>query len=224
MLAPRKLCCFRGLAGVIFGRFRICEVHMKAFASVLAVLLMLSSTSLAQTAPVEPATPVQETAPTRQAAPTQAVPAQQADPTQAAPGGEFAKPEAAKPEAARPEAETRAPAPSPSPAASTPSTEAAAASPDAVLATPSAPPSAPLFAPGAKLFLEPMNGFEQLLSHAILKKKVPVVLVNERAQADFVMSGGVHLKDPGWLKGMVMDTRGKGNVSIKDARTGNEVF
>ena len=69
-----------------------------------------------------------------------------------------------------------------------------------------------------------MNGFEQLLSHAILKKKVPVVLVNERAQADFIMSGGVHLKDPGWLKGMVMDTRGKGNVSIKDARTGNEVF
>src|SRR6185437_6943752 len=219
MLPPRKLCCFRGLAGVIFGRFRICEVHMKAFASVLAVLLMLSSTSLAQTAPVEPATPVQETAPTRQAAPTQ-----QAVPTQAAPGGESAKPEAARPEAARPEAETQAPAPSPSPAASTPSAEAAAASADAVLATPSAPPSAPLFAPGAKLFLEPMNGFEQLLSHAILKKKVPVVLVNERAQADFVMSGGVHLKDPGWLKGMVMDTRGKGNVSIKDARTGNEVF
>src|SRR6185437_13341288 len=104
MLPPRKLCCFRGLAGVIFGRFRICEVHMKAFASVLAVLLMLSSTSLAQTAPVEP------TAPT-----------QQAVPTQAAPGGESSKPEAAKPEAARPEAETQVPAPSPSPAASTPS-------------------------------------------------------------------------------------------------------
>lgn len=80
------------------------------------------------------------------------------------------------------------------------------------------------FAPGAKLFVEPMDGFEQILSRSILKKKVPVVLVNDRANADFVLSGEAYLKKPGWLKGMVLSTHGKGNVSIADARMGTVVF
>jgi hypothetical protein len=178
---------------------------MKASPSLLAVLLMLSSTSLAQTAPVQ--TPVQEMAPTQQAVPTQ----------QTAAGGE-----ASKPEAARPEAESPTSAPLASPTASTASTEAGAATADAVPAVPAAS-IAPLFAPGAKLFLEPMNGFEQFVSEAIVKRKVPVVVVKESANADFVVSGEAHVKKPGW-KGIVLDTGGKGNISIKDARTSNVVF
>jgi hypothetical protein len=166
---------------------------MKAFASLLAVLLMLSSTSLAQTAPAEPMAPNQQT-----------VPAQQA-----AAGGESSKPEAASQPSTT----------SPSPTASAPSAEAAAGSADAVPAA----PLGPVLAPGAKLFLEPMGGFEQFVSDAIVKKKVPVVVVKEREKADFVMSGEAHVKKPGW-KGVVLDTHGKGSVSLKDARTGNVVF
>jgi hypothetical protein len=150
---------------------------MKAFAGLLAVLLMLSSTSLAQTAPVPP------TAPAQQAASQ----------------------------------------PSPSPTASTPSTEAAAATADGVPAVPVVS-SAPPFAAGAKLFLEPMDGFEQLLSHAILKKKVPVVLVHQREEADFILSGVARVKRAGWIKGWVESAQGKGYVSITDARSGDVVF
>lgn len=171
---------------------------MKAATSLLAVLLMLSSTSLAQTAPVQ------------EAAPTQ----------QAAAGGE-----SSKSQAATHEAESQAPTTSPSPTASTPSTEAGGASRDgANVGGVLAAPSAPLFTPGAKLFIAPMDGFEQTLAQSILKKKVPVVLVNESAKADFVMSGQAHVKKRGWISGMVLDTGGKGYVSITDARTGNVVF
>jgi hypothetical protein len=80
------------------------------------------------------------------------------------------------------------------------------------------------FAAGAKIFLEPMDGFEQFLSRAIVKKKVPVVVVKERAKADFVLSGDAHVKKPGFFTGWVLDTRGGGDISIKDARTGKLVF
>ena len=122
---------------------------MKAFAGVLAVLVMLSCTSLAQTAPI-------------------------------------------------------------------PSTEPAAATAGAIAAVP--------FGPGAKLFLEPMNGFEQLLADAIVQKKVPVVLVKEREQADFVVSGTAKVRKRGFVTGFVMTDHGGANISVKAARSGNQVF
>jgi hypothetical protein len=48
--------------------------------------------------------------------------------------------------------------------------------------------------------------------------------VNERAKADFLVSGGARLKRPGWLTGMVLDTHGGANLAVNDARTGNLVF
>lgn len=123
---------------------------MKAIPSLLAVLLLLSSTSFAQTA-------------------------------------------------------------SPPPAESSPSTEAGA-----VAAVP--------FAPGAKIFIEPMEGFGQLVAEEIVKKKTPVVVVDEREKADFIMSGEARVKKPGFFSGWVITTHGQANVSLKDARTGNVVF
>lgn len=134
---------------------------MKAFASLLAVLLMLSCTSLAQTASSQQTTPAA------------------------------------------------------SPAETTPSPEAAASSGAAHTAA---------LVPGAKLFLEPMGGFEQDLADSFVKKKTPVVVVKTREEADFIVSGSAHVKRPGFFAGMVLSSHGKGNVSIKDARTGNEVF
>lgn len=70
-----------------------------------------------------------------------------------------------------------------------------------------------------------MEGFEKLVAQSIGKQKVPVVVVGEREKADFVMSGEAHLKTPNWIKGTLFATpHGKGNISIKDARTGDEVF
>jgi len=159
---------------------------MKAVAGLLAVLLMLSCASLAQTTPAQ----------------------------QTAAGGESSRPEAAGQEAAG-----QTSTPSASPAVSAPSTEVAAASAGAVPAVAATP-----LAPGAKIFLEPMNGFEQLLADAIHEKKVPVVLVNDRADADFVMSGEARVKNPNILTGMVLSKRGGANIAMKDARTGNLVF
>jgi len=69
-----------------------------------------------------------------------------------------------------------------------------------------------------------MDGFAQFVSDAIVKKKVPVVLVQERAKADFVMSGDAHVHKRGFFTSFVLSTGGKGSVSIKDARTGDQVF
>ncbi len=69
-----------------------------------------------------------------------------------------------------------------------------------------------------------MNGFEQFLSDAILKKKAPVVVVKEREKADFVVSGGARVKKRGFFTGMVLSDHGGGDISINDARTGKPVF
>jgi hypothetical protein len=143
---------------------------MKALAGLLAVLVMLSSASLAQ-------------------APT------------------------------KPEAESQAATPAAAPTASTPSTETDDANAAAVPAA-----AAPSFAPGAKLYLELMGGFDQYLFAAIAKKKVPVVIVKARENADFVMSGAAHVKRPGVITGMVITSHGGGNIAVKDAHTGNLVY
>lgn len=42
-------------------------------------------------------------------------------------------------------------------------------------------------APGSKLYIEPSAGFEAAIQAAFMKKKVPVVIVAEEGQADFVL-------------------------------------
>lgn len=180
---------------------------MRAATGLLAVLLTLSCTSFAQTATPPQTAPVQQAAPTQQPVPVQ----------QAVAGGESKAEAVSQPSTALPST------PSTSPTASTPSTEAAAATADAVPAVP-AVSIAPAFAPGMKIFLEPMNGFEERLAYSITKKKVPVVLVKERADADFVLSGDAHVHKRNFFTGMVLSTNGKGSISINDARTGNEVY
>src|SRR5713226_3181702 len=44
--------------------------------------------------------------------------------------------------------------------------------------------------PGAKIYVAPMaNGFETYVVAGLVKKKVPVVVVADRAQADFEITG-----------------------------------
>lgn len=179
---------------------------MKAATGLLAVLLLLSSTSLAQTPQTQPATPGDQPTPAQPTAP-----AQQAVPTPQAVA------DASKPEAAgQPPAAT-----APPPAA--PSTEAAATTTDAAPAVPDVA-AAPAFAPGMKLFIEKMNGFEQRLAYAMVKKKVPVVLVDDRDKADFILTGGAFVKEQGFFKAWIATAHGKGTILVNDARTGDQVF
>ncbi len=110
-----------------------------------------------------------------------------------------------------------------SPAASTPSTDAAAVGAGAVPAVPAAAPRPAPLSPGAKVFVDPMGGFGQLLADSIVHKKVPVVVVKQPAEADFVMSGSAWVRNRNFVTGFVLSSKGGLNISMKDAR-GNLVF
>jgi hypothetical protein len=97
-------------------------------------------------------------------------------------------------------------------------------SPTTVGTTPSG--SSTRIAPGSKLFIEPMDGFETYLAGAILKKKVPVMVVDDRAKADFVVTGGSHVDKAGWAKTIFVSPlpHAEASIAIKDAHSGNLVF
>jgi hypothetical protein len=80
--------------------------------------------------------------------------------------------------------------------------------------------------PGSKLFIEPMDGFDTYLSAAILKKKVPVMVVDDRSKADFVVTGGSHVDKAGWAKTIFVspNPHAEASIAIKDAHSGNLVF
>ena len=82
------------------------------------------------------------------------------------------------------------------------------------------------FAPGAKIYIEPMNGFETSIEAAILKKKVPVTVVDTRAKADFIMTGSSHMQEASWAKTIFVSPAAHANASValKDAHTGALVF
>jgi hypothetical protein len=94
-------------------------------------------------------------------------------------------------------------------------------------ATPPTSTSAPAhIVPGSKLFIQPMDGFETYLAAAILKKKVPVVVVDEAAKADFIVVGSSHIDKAGWAKTIFVSPspHAEASISIKDAHTGTMVF
>lgn len=80
--------------------------------------------------------------------------------------------------------------------------------------------------PGSKMFIEPMDGFDTYLSAAILKKKVPLMIVDDRAKADFIMGGSSHVDKAGWAKTIFVspNPHAEASVTVKDAHTGNLVF
>lgn len=81
-------------------------------------------------------------------------------------------------------------------------------------------------APNSHVFIEPMDGFENYLSAAILKKKVPVIIVDDKAKADYVISGTSHVKEAGWAKTIFISGAASAGASItmKDAKTGDLAF
>lgn len=107
-------------------------------------------------------------------------------------------------------------------------TFAAAQSPSAApQALPAAITSAsPHIAPNSHIFIEPMDGFETYLSAAILKKKVPVIIVDNKSKADYIVSGTSHVDKASWAKTIFVSPASSAgaSITIKDAHNGDLAF
>jgi hypothetical protein len=53
---------------------------------------------------------------------------------------------------------------------------------------------------GSKVFITPMEGFETYLIAGLAKKKVPLVVVTKREEADFEIIGNSESQKAGWAK------------------------
>lgn len=80
---------------------------------------------------------------------------------------------------------------------------------------------------GATVYIEPMNGFENYLTAALLKKKVDLTVVTNRDQAQYVIAGTADQKKAGWAKMAFtgnIHSDDAASVTMSDRRTGAVVF
>lgn len=75
----------------------------------------------------------------------------------------------------------------------------------------------PAIKPGATVYIESTDGYETYLAAAIAKKQVPLVVVTDRAKADYVISSTVNQHSPSQPAFVVNNTT---NVS----NNGNDAF
>ena len=81
--------------------------------------------------------------------------------------------------------------------------------------------------PGSKVYIAPMNGFEEFLTAALEKKQVPVVIVTDKAQATFEISGNSDSQKAGWAKILFTGKTGsheEASINVTDIKTGVVVF
>ena len=80
---------------------------------------------------------------------------------------------------------------------------------------------------GAKVFISPMDGFETYLKEAIVKKKVPVEIVEDKSKAEFEIVGAADSKKASTAKKIIMwDWRSTEQASIQviDVKSSEVVF
>jgi len=89
-------------------------------------------------------------------------------------------------------------------------------------------PSAKPIKAGSKIYIAPIpGGFENYIAAGILKKKVPVVLINDRSKADYEVSGVSESEKAGWAKMLFMGSaasREQASVQFVELKTGEVVF
>ena len=88
--------------------------------------------------------------------------------------------------------------------------------------------SAPKAIPqGAKVFVAPMNGYETYIKAAIQKKKLPLVIVEQRDQADFEISGSAESQKAGTAKKVIMldwHSTEQASVRVTNLKSSDVVF
>jgi len=80
---------------------------------------------------------------------------------------------------------------------------------------------------GAKVYIEPMDGFEAYLAAALQKKQVPVVVVADKAAADFDMSGTSGHQKAGWAKTIFLGdvhSNDEASITVTNIKTSEIAF
>jgi hypothetical protein len=67
----------------------------------------------------------------------------------------------------------------------------------------------------AKVYLAPMDGFEIYLAAALRKKEVPLVMITDRDQADFEITGTHEKKEAGWAKTIFISPQPSATASMQ---------
>jgi hypothetical protein len=78
---------------------------------------------------------------------------------------------------------------------------------------------APIESPNSK---RPLNDFESYLAAALRKKNVPLVMVNDRSQADFEIVGTAESRAPKWEERIFGESRDtiSASISVINIKTG----
>jgi hypothetical protein len=80
---------------------------------------------------------------------------------------------------------------------------------------------------GAKVFVEPMGGFETYLKSALTKKKVPVQIVEDKVQADFLITGHSESQKASTAKKVIMwnwHSNEDATINVSNVKSGEIVF
>ena len=85
---------------------------------------------------------------------------------------------------------------------------------------------------GSTVYIEPMNGYEGYLAAALLKKHVPLVVVTDKAKADYIIASSLDSREgdkPLVVVGNSMPRRRdlgetSANIRVIDAKTSAVVF
>ena len=80
---------------------------------------------------------------------------------------------------------------------------------------------------GAKVFLEPMGGFDTYLKAAMTKKKVPLQIVEDKAQAEFIITGHSESQKASTAKKVIMGnfhSNEDASINVSSVKTGDIVF
>ncbi|HEY4053888.1 MAG TPA: hypothetical protein VGL74_09100 [Terriglobales bacterium] len=82
-------------------------------------------------------------------------------------------------------------------------------------------------APGSKIYVEAGDGFDTYLTAALEKKNVPVIVVTDKAHADYELSGVSDHTKAGWAKivfaGQIHSDE-QASVKLVDLKTSEVVF
>ena len=80
---------------------------------------------------------------------------------------------------------------------------------------------------GSKIYVAPMGGFENYVIAGIVKKKVPVVIVNDRDKAEYEIRGTAETEKAGWAKMLFIGSQNsneQASINVQEIKTGSVVF
>jgi hypothetical protein len=81
----------------------------------------------------------------------------------------------------------------------------------------------PHFKSGATIYIESTDGYETYLAAALMKENVPVVIVTQKEQADYIVTGRVVHNEPSHAA-VVINNSASASVDTSDDNHGNQSF